>query len=298
MATPAPGGARAASSCSADAKPVVKQFSARHVREGGGFLVRRAIGGQELEFAADTDPFLLLDELPRAVYAPLEHPGAPWHPRLGMLTACYVKEGEYRFSSSVGGEGILCGGDCQWVHAGAGLQVAEGGNHPGGALHAFQCFVNLPSRAKKSRPDVQEVRGLERIWCAEGVSARVLAGEVAGARGFTPQPGTPIHFIDFTALPNGSFEHVLPKEMTTALVYVYEGSFAVGPQAAKASQGDVCLLWKHGTSVWFQNIGDGEGGLVLVAGKPVHEHVVRSGPIAVNSNTEMKKVIADLRKRS
>ena len=286
-----------AAACTADAKAVVKKFSAQHMREGagGGFLVRRAIGGQELS-AADTDPFLLLDELPRSSYAPLEHPGAPWHPRLGILSACYVKEGEYSFSSSVGGEGTLYGGDCQWVHAGAGLQMSEGGSHPGGALHVFQCFVNLPSKAKKGRPDVQEVTGIRQVECSEGVSARILAGEVAGVKGFTPQPGTHIHFVDFTALPNGSFEHVLPKEMTTALVYVYKGSFAVGPQATKASPGDVCVLWERGSSVWFENIGNEEGGLVLVAGKPLREPVVQRGPVALNSRTELRKVITDLQK--
>ena len=45
---------------------------------------RRSIGSSDLK-QSDTDPYLMLDELPPTNYAPGEFPGAPWHPRRSLL---------------------------------------------------------------------------------------------------------------------------------------------------------------------------------------------------------------------
>jgi redox-sensitive bicupin YhaK (pirin superfamily) len=294
-------------------KPVLKRFRAPQLREGKGFVVRRAIGGGDLS-EVETDPFLLLDELPRVEYLEGEHPGAPMHPRHGILAFCYIKEGEYSFSSSVQMAGTLTAGDCQWANAGAGMKMEE--KSPGGPLHGFQCFVNLP-RALKSKPASVRIAREKIVQCNDLVTARLLAGECVGfvdhqgdldgaplgksapvrVQANFIHPGGPqhqMHVLDFLAAPGGRFEHVLPESMTTAIVYIYKGSFAIGPQSEKASAGDVCLLWDRGSSVYFCNTGDEEGGVVLVAGTPVREPTQRAGPIVVNTRKELKAVMIAL----
>lgn len=279
--------------CSAGAKPVIKVISAQHQQEGAGFLVRRAVGGEGFS-VEESDPFILLDELPRIEYTLGEHPGAPWHPRLGLLTACYIKEGQYAFDSSTGGKGTVVAGCCQWVHAGAGVQVSEGHRHPGGLLHGFQCFINLPRQQKKDTPYVQ-MTAAKKVACADGVSASVLAGECQGVTAdFTPMPPLAMHVMDFTALPDRGFEHVLPEGMTTVILYVYKGAFAIGPQAVKLAEGEACLLWHGGSSVWFRNTGASEGGLMLLAGVPLKEPMHRCGPVVLNSRAEVKQALLHL----
>jgi redox-sensitive bicupin YhaK (pirin superfamily) len=70
---------------------VVKTITLRTQTEGGGFTIRRSIGSSQLS-SEETDPFLMLDELPVTEYAPGEFPGAPWHPHRGMDTVMYFKQ--------------------------------------------------------------------------------------------------------------------------------------------------------------------------------------------------------------
>jgi redox-sensitive bicupin YhaK (pirin superfamily) len=58
--------------------------------EGGGFVVRRPFPTQEL---ALIDPFLLLDEMGPADYAPGEAVGAPDHPHRCFETVTYILDG-------------------------------------------------------------------------------------------------------------------------------------------------------------------------------------------------------------
>ena len=63
---------------------------------------RRSIGSSDLK-QSDTDPYLMLDELPPTNYAPGEFPGAPWHPHRGMDTVMYNKQGTMGHEDSMGG---------------------------------------------------------------------------------------------------------------------------------------------------------------------------------------------------
>ena len=68
---------------------VEEVVTAHRQLEGGGFVVRRPFptGGLDL-----VDPFLLLDEMGPADYAPGEAVGAPDHPHRGFETVTYMGE--------------------------------------------------------------------------------------------------------------------------------------------------------------------------------------------------------------
>jgi redox-sensitive bicupin YhaK (pirin superfamily) len=68
-------------------------------REGGGFIVRRPFPTQSVSYV---DPFLLLDEMGPADYAPGEAVGAPDHPHRGFETVTYMLEGEFQHEDSAG----------------------------------------------------------------------------------------------------------------------------------------------------------------------------------------------------
>ena len=71
-------------------RQVIRIESARQLREGGGFLVRRPIGGK----VDQCDPFLLLDHLGPVVYEAGEAVGAPDHPHRGFETVTYLIDGK------------------------------------------------------------------------------------------------------------------------------------------------------------------------------------------------------------
>ena len=107
------------------ARPITKIFTPRQQKEGAGFVIRRSIGSSELS-EADSDPYLMLDELPPTNYAPGEFPGAPWHPHRGMDTVMYNKCGTMGHEDSMGNKGVLKDGDCQWMTAASGIEHNEG----------------------------------------------------------------------------------------------------------------------------------------------------------------------------
>ena len=145
---------------------LIKKFKAHSQKEGAGFVVRRPIGGPHL-LDSVADPFLLLDELGPVEYAKGEFPGAPWHPHRGFDTVMYLKEGEGAHRDSMGNSGVLRAGDCQWMTAASGIVHDEGRDHPGGTLHGFQCWVNLPAKHKMDPPKYQDVFGHTIIELAE-----------------------------------------------------------------------------------------------------------------------------------
>ena len=202
-------------------KTIKKRFCANKRTEGAGFVVRRPIGDTQIS-DEEADPFLLLDEVPRTHYAPGEFKGAPWHPHRGFDTVLYLKEGRGDHEDSLGNKGSLEAGDCQWMTAGSGILHHEGANHPGGWLHGFQCWVNLPRADKMTAPYYQDIKAsqIPLVQCNERVRAKVIAG-AAGEVEAVCQTRSPVQYIDFMLDAGGGYVHAVPSEMETVIVYVY-----------------------------------------------------------------------------
>ena len=103
-------------------RTVARIVTAHSQLEGGGFVVRRPFpsGGLPL-----VDPFLLLDEMGPADYAPGEAKGAPDHPHRGFETVTYMLDGAFEHEDSAGHRGALTAGDVQWMTAGRGVVHSE-----------------------------------------------------------------------------------------------------------------------------------------------------------------------------
>src|SRR5947208_16390891 len=146
----------------ADIRPVARVLVAHRQTEGGGFVVRRPFpaGG-----VVGVDPFLLLDHMGPADYAPGEAVGAPDHPHRGFETVTYMLEGAFEHHDSSGGGGYLGPGDVQWMTAGAGIVhselPAERIRREGGRIQGLQLWVNLPRADKMSPPRYQEIKADE-----------------------------------------------------------------------------------------------------------------------------------------
>ena len=110
-------------------------LAGRRIQQEGAGRMRRPIGGKELT-DTQTNPFLLLDHMPRTNYTPDEFPGAASHPHRGHETVMYLLEGQGSHEDSMGNKGTLHAGDIQWMTAGSGIQHTEGTGHPGVPLAA------------------------------------------------------------------------------------------------------------------------------------------------------------------
>jgi quercetin 2,3-dioxygenase len=279
-------------------RPVRMVLTAARQLEGGGFEVRRPFPGRVVD---QLDPFLLVDEMGPADFAPGQAKGAPDHPHRGFETVTYLLSGELEHRDSAGHAGRLGPGDVQWMTAGGGVVHGELPSakllREGGRLHGFQIWVNLPRREKRTPARYQDLRA-EAIPSAETpdrkVRARVIAGEALGAHAPT-RTHTPILYLHLSLRPGGRLVQPVPDGWN-ALAYVFDGTARVGAERRLARSGELVVLQRTGGPVAIEAEESGHPAeVLLLAGEPIGEPVARYGPFVMNTEDEIAEAIEDYR---
>ncbi|QIR36577.1 pirin family protein [Tolypothrix sp. PCC 7910] len=267
--------------------------------EGEGMLVRRPFPKATF---GDFDPFLLLDEFGPVDVEPGAAKGAPDHPHRGFETVTYILEGSFEHKDSQGNAGKLHAGDVQWMTAGSGVVHSEMPERElarnGGRVHGLQLWVNLPQRDKMIKPRYQEIPA-ERIPTSQTddglVSVKVIAGEALGAKS-SIQTQTPIMYLHFTIQPGAIAIQPVPKPYN-AFIYVLDGEGLFGAEKERAGEGQMVLFAQDGQEVVIANPANANSALdvLLIAGVPLNEPVVRYGPFVMNTQAEIIQAIEDYR---
>jgi redox-sensitive bicupin YhaK (pirin superfamily) len=259
------------------------------VIEGAGVLLRRSFGPH---VSNKFDPFLLFDHF--AFNNPLEGPirGFPTHPHRGIETVTYILEGSVRHRDSLGNMGVIAEGDVQWMTSGRGIlheempRRSENGN-----IYGFQLWVNLPAAQKMSQPRYQEVAaGSIPVVAKDGVTTRLVAGEVDGVRGPVTEIAAAPLYMDVRLDPGSRFILPIPSGHT-ALAYVFEG---VGEFSGEAVESvSMAVFNDDGDQVEVKT----EAGVrfMLMAGAPFKEPIVPYGPFVMNTREEIEQAIRELR---
>ena len=267
--------------------------------EGAGFLVRRPFPKASF---SEFDPFLLLDEMGPMNIAPGAAKGAPDHPHRGFETVTYILSGEMQHKDSQGHAGKLSAGDVQWMTAGAGVVHSEMPSaefqRTGGTLHGFQLWVNLPQQKKMMQPRYQEIpsASIPVARTDDGlVSVRVIAGESLGARAVI-ETVTPIMYLHFTLQPGGRVSQPVPQGYN-AFAYVVDGEGLFGAEGERAGDGQMVMFVADSDEVMIANPADAGAPLevLLIAGVPLNEPVVRYGPFVMNTEAEIYQAVEDYR---
>ncbi|MHB8534887.1 MAG: pirin family protein [Sulfuricaulis sp.] len=261
---------------------------------GDGFPVRSLFSYPDL--GSVLSPFLLLDYAGPVEFPPTEKRlGVGEHPHRGFETVTIVYEGEVEHRDSSGGGGSIGPGDVQWMTAASGLVHEEfHGRHfakHGGKFEMVQLWVNLPAKDKMTAPRYQGILN-SRIPVVklpqDRGSARVIAGEFAGAKG-PAQTFTPIHVWDLRLAGDRRTDLAVPDGWTTALV-VLKGALRVnGSETIGAAE--VAVFERAGENIC---IDDANGvTALLLSGKPIDEPIVGSGPFVMNTPQEIRQAMAD-----
>jgi quercetin 2,3-dioxygenase len=276
-------------------RKVTSSFPAAIAHDGDGVDLRRAFPGAQV---SEIDPFLLLDEMGPTDLAPGAARGFPPHPHRGFETVTYLLSGEMQHRDSWGNRGVLRAGDVQWMTAGSGLihseLPGEGLIRDGGLLHGFQLWVNLPRRDKMLKPRYQDTTS-DRIPVAVSpdgtIQVKVIAGEALGVRGVI-DTRIPILYLHATLNPGAEFVQPVPKSANTFL-YIVSGTAEVGE--TRLEGGEIALLDHGGETIRTRNTGNGNLSILLVAGEPIGESVIRYGPFVMNSKEEIVQAVDDYR---
>ena len=145
----------------------------------GGLPIRRLLPRSQRRLVG---PWCFLDS-----YGPLTFSsGKPMdvapHPHIGLQTVSWLLDGEVVHHDSLGLEGAAGPGVLNLMTAGKGIAHAEETPPVNvGRLRGLQLWVALPDATRETAPAFEQHRELP-IADLEGGSAKVVLGEVAGAR--------------------------------------------------------------------------------------------------------------------
>ena len=269
---------------------VIRKVRGRATSDGAGVKLTRVIGGTDLP---DLDPFLLLDEF-GTDKAEDYLAGFPEHPHRGFETVTYMLDGRMRHRDNHGNEGLLTPGAVQWMTAGRGLIHSEMPEQESGRMRGFQLWVNLPSRDKMTAPKYQEFApdNIPVVHPAKGVEVKVIAGVVGDTSGPISQPATDPVYLDIGLQAGEPWQYTLP-EGHNAFAYVFEGAVTVGDgDDARALETHEMGVLGGGDRVSVR-AGREPARLILVAGRPLREPVMRHGPFVMNTRQELMQAFVD-----
>jgi len=276
---------------------VAKVITGQPTSDGAGVRLTRVIGTPALE---QLDPFLLLDEFksdrPDDYLA-----GFPDHPHRGFETVTYMLAGSMRHQDHVGNQGELVADSVQWMTAGRGIIHSEMPRQKDGLMWGFQLWVNLPARDKMTAPRYQDIppAKIPEVALADGVQARVIAGEAGGARGPVEGIATQPLYLDVRMAPRSRVSPGL-EAGHNAFAYVYEGRVSLGPGSDGGAQeitaGQLAAL-SDGDRLTAAT-GDSAARFLLLAARPLREPIARYGPFVMNTREEIAQAVEEYRRGS
>jgi redox-sensitive bicupin YhaK (pirin superfamily) len=267
---------------------ITRRVRGMDTSDGAGVKLKRVIGQPALDLL---DPFLLLDEF-RSDQAGDYIEGFPEHPHRGFETVTYMLAGRMQHRDNHGNRGDLGPGSVQWMTAGRGILHSEMPQQEEGLMWGFQLWVNLPASDKMTAPRYQDIppADIPVVHPAEGVTVRVVAGELAGQKGPVSGVATDPIYLDIALDAGARFELDLP-EGHSAFAYVFDGSSAT-VAGEPLSRSELAVLSK-GDKVSLS--AEQHARVLLVAGRPLAEPVARYGPFVMNTPAQIHEAIADFR---
>jgi redox-sensitive bicupin YhaK (pirin superfamily) len=279
-----------------------KVLKSKPTLEGAGVYLKRAFGYQHVP---QFDPFLLLDDFHSN--NPNDYiKGFPWHPHRGIETITYVLYGKVEHGDSMGNKGIISSGDVQWMTAGSGIihqEMPKG--QQDGLMWGFQLWANLPASHKMMNPRYQDVKShqIPETTLDNGVSIKVICGEVSGVKGPVQNIVIDPEYLDITIPPRTSFTYPVQKGYTVfAYVIAGKGYFeqerdSYGYEVEGRNYFDFTrdcvmgtehlILFDDGDELAISTENEPVR-FLLISGKPIGEPVAWYGPIVMNTQEELR----------
>lgn len=205
------------------------------VHDLGGFQVRRAVPTLQ---ARSVGPFVFVDHMGPAVFAPGQGIDVRPHPHIGLGTVTYLYQGHFHHRDSIGTDQVIHPGAVNWMVAGKGVTHSERTDpavrKTRHSLFGIQTWIALPEDREDIDPTFEH-HGKDALPVieAEGASGRLILGTAWGETA----PATlysDAFYIDMRLEPGARFP--LPDEHEDRGIHITEGSITVAGQEFAAGQ--------------------------------------------------------------
>jgi len=234
-------------------------------RSLGDFEVGRVLPSPQRRMVG---PFIFLDHMGPADFAPGQGVNVRPHPHIGLSTVTYLFEGEIIHRDSLGYTQAIRPGEVNWMTAGKGIVHSERTDpfrrDIGARLHGMQAWVALPLDAEECEPGFEHYQGKDMpAYEGDGLYARLIAGEAYGAKSKvrTSSPMFYVHWemgADVKATP--------PDGYAERAAYVVSGEVEVDGKTV--TTGQMVVFTRGARPVVKSRVAST---LMLLGGEPVGE---------------------------
>lgn len=200
---------------------------------GGGFLVRRTLPAPGRRAVG---PFVFLDQMGPARFAPGQGLDVRPHPHIGLATITFLFEGEIVHRDSLGYVQPIRPGEVNWMNAGRGIVHSERTGpemrKAGGAMFGLQAWAALPLAHEECAPSFTHVPASELPrWRESGAELVLIAGRAFGRTAPTP---TLSELCYVSAHMRAGAELQAPSDHAERAVHVAEGEVEIGGERVEA----------------------------------------------------------------
>lgn len=196
----------------------------------GGFEVARILPHARRRTVG---PFVFLDHMGPAEFAPGMGLDVRPHPHIGLSTLTYLFDGEFVHRDSLGCTQPVRPGEVNWMTAGSGIVHSERTGPDvraaGGAMHGLQAWIALPEEDAEIDPAFDHYEAADLPTFEEGgVWGRLIAGAAQGERS-PVKVRSPMFYLHWEM--QAGARAAAPDGCPERAVYVAAGAVEVNGQA-------------------------------------------------------------------
>lgn len=280
-----------------DVRKIARITRGQPAVDGAGVHLVRVIGYHDTD---DYDPFLMLDAFDSN--NPDDYTkGFPWHPHRGIETITYLIRGDIEHGDSLGNQGSILDGDCQWMTAGSGIIHQEMPQASPRMLGA-QLWLNLPAKDKMTRPAYGDIKADDiPVVEADGSRVHVLAGDYHGQAGAFTGRYIPATYLDVELFAGQSWSFN-SDPANTLFIYIFSGQavFDADQESGSAEtrvDEKQAVLFGRG-DVFRVKAADQDLRFILLSARPLDEPIAWGGPIVMNTRAELDLAFKELSQKT
>ena len=257
--------------------------------DGAGVKLVRVIGNTTVK---EFDPFLMLDAFDS--YDPQDYiKGFPWHPHRGIETVTYLIKGNIEHGDSLGNQGSIKSGCCQWMTAGSGIMHQEMPKEAD-RMQGIQLWLNLPKKNKMAPPEYRDIKEsmIPKIE-EEHAKVRIISGAYKDVQSAFLGDYVKTLFLDVSVQSKEEWTLSVNNE-DTLFVYIVEGDGYFGDSLSEHFEERRALLFNEGDEF---SVKAGPFGIrfFLFSAKALKEEIAWGGPIVMNTQEELEAAFRDLK---
>ncbi len=241
-------------------------------------------------------PFVFLDHIVPKLQQVVMDTGTGAHPHRGIATLSYIIEGEDEHFDSAGNYAKVYSGGIQWMKAGNGIIHDEtlnidsrtGNNR----THAFQFWINLPSKNKAEKPEYLAVQSDEvpqKSLPNDGGWIKVIVGSYEGLKSIIPNYSEQfLYHIHLEA--EKSFTISIDEKVEVAAFLPSTNAIL---SDVEFQAGEFVEFDRNAGEIVIENKLHEATDIILFGGEPYTEPIVAEGPFVMNSRSEIADAYRD-----